>query len=460
MNQECISGLKQTWKNICAHFVDSELQYTLQFIEKNVDHFVIAFYEQMMQDEESAEFFSNDLIQQRLKDTLKAWLIETFSVGLNHQYDAAIQKQLLVGRVHARVGIPSWLIIRGVREIQRTAFKLCEENAAVNPVRVYSYLIQIMGFSTEVMCRSYEVNTVKNEEVKHSYRLFSAMQDVAVQKDRQRSCLLDWENELMYKAFSDQLAFHHPALSKSEFGLWFIHKAAYAFTGSEQVQEIVQRIYAVDTANQDIQQCEDKTKVLNCIQHIRDLNREIQLLVDQLFQVAEYIESGNDSLTQLLNRRYLSTIVKREINFAHKNRVPLALLAIDADFFKKINDQYGHAAGDLALQAISDILQKNSKGSDYAFRVGGEEFLLLLVDTDLDQAQQIAENIRCAIQHKRIVTAQKESFQFTISIGCIDYDGHPDYQKFLDAADAALYIAKNAGRNRIHVTKLAQPHSA
>ncbi len=108
--------------------------------------------------------------------------------------------------------------------------------------------------------------------------------------------------------------------------------------------------------------------------------------------MTEYIDLGNDSLTQLLNRRYLSTIVSREINFARKNDAALSLLAIDADYFKRINDKYGHTAGDLALRFIAKFLSDVAKGSDYAFRVGGEEFLLLLVDSDLTRALQIAEN--------------------------------------------------------------------
>ena len=122
----------------------------------------------------------------------------------------------------------------------------------------------------------------------------------------------------MFKVFSGHAGFNHPMLSKSEFGLWFIHKASYAFTGSDQVDLIIQRIYQVDELNQTIIDCADKNQVLGFIQQIRDLNREIQLLVDQLFQVAEYIESGNDSLTQLLNRRYLNTIISREITFSRK----------------------------------------------------------------------------------------------------------------------------------------------
>lgn len=449
MNQACIRGLIQTWQHICDAFTEVEQRYTLDFVEQHVESLVTAFYQQMLQDEESAEYFTNDLIQQRLKDTLKVWLIQTFSVAINREFSAAIEKQLLVGRVHARVGIPSWLIIRGVREIQKQVFELQSLSTDVDLHRINSYIIQIMGFASEVMCRSYELNVVKSQEVKHSYRLFSAMQDVAVQKDRQRGSLLNWENELMFKAFSDQLGFYHCSLSKSEFGLWFIHKASYAFSGSDQVQEIIQRIYAVDRLNQQVIESNCKNKVLGYIQQIRDLNREIQCLVDQLFQVAEYIESGNDTLTQLLNRRYLNTILSREIGFSRKNHVPLTLLALDADHFKKINDVYGHAAGDLALKFISETLQKNSKGSDYAFRIGGEEFLLLLVDTDLTTAKQIAEKIRVEVEQGLLTSAQGQNFNLTLSIGCVAYDGHPDYQKLLDAADDALYHAKNAGRNQV-----------
>ena len=453
MHQEGISGLALTWKGICDRYTETELQATLDFIQLHVDTLVVAFYEQMVLEPESAEFFSDDIIQKRLRNTLKDWLIETFSVGLNHQYQAAIDKQQLVGRVHARVGIPSWLIMHGVREIERQVFEILERENYENTHHMSSYLVMIMGFSTEIMCRIYEASTVQRQEVKHSYRLFSAMQDVAVQKDRQRSSLLDWENELMFKIFSGQLSFHHPSLSKSEFGLWFIHKASYAFSGSEQVKLIIDRIYEVDALNQTVLNAHYKTEIFEVVQKIRVLNREIQHLVDQLFQVAEYIESGNDTLTQLLNRRYLDTIVEREISYSRKKSVPLCLLAMDADYFKNINDRYGHAAGDLALKLIGETLQKNSKGSDYAFRVGGEEFLLLLVNTDLTQAKQIAENIRRSIELSSVKTSEGEFFEFTMSIGCVQYSGQPDYQKFLDAADAALYVAKNAGRNCVHVAK-------
>lgn len=445
--------LAEQWEHICQNYSSDELLQAFKFIQDHSLILVEEFYKKMLVEKESAEFFSDELIQQRLLNTLNAWLLESFSVGINKRYSEAVKKQHMVGQVHARVGIPSWLIMRGVCEIERKVFELVAQNPQHHMITICSYIVRIMGFSTEIMCRSYEANLEKNNDIKHSYRLFSAMQDVAVQKDKQRGSLLDWENELMFKVFSDNTGFNHLVLSKSEFGLWFIHKAAYAFAGSEQVDVIIGRIHEVDQLNQQVLVCTEKDKTIQLIQCIREKNREIQHLVDQLFQVSEYIESGNDSLTQLLNRRYLNTIISREISFSRKNNAPLSLLAIDADHFKRINDKHGHAAGDLALQFMGEVLVESVKGSDYAFRVGGEEFLLLLVDSDLTRAQEIAETIRKRVQETPIRTIAGNSFNFTVSIGCSLYDGHPDYKRFLDAADSALYAAKNNGRNNVYLGK-------
>ena len=457
MNTESIAKLAKQWKLICDDYSVDILNDAVQFIQRHSEILVVEFYKNMMLEKEASYFLSDDIVQNRLTKTLNQWLIESFNAPLQHKFEEVAAKQQMVGKVHARIGIPSWLIMRGIREIEKKIFSLkAESQYAENyTLSMISYIFQILGFSSEIMCRSYEVNIEKNNDIKHSYRLFSAMQDASVQKDKQRSSLLDWENELIFKVFSDTQRFTHPALSKSEFGLWFIHKAAYAFSGSEQVDEIIGRIHEVDLLNNHVLECGRKEQTIALIQQMRSKNREIQHLIDQLFQVAEYIDSGNDALTQLLNRRYLETIVSREIHFSRKNHSPLSLLAIDADFFKRINDKHGHAAGDLALQFISEVLFESVRGSDYAFRIGGEEFLLLLVDSDLIRAQEIAERIRKRVQDTPIRSSLGSSFNFTVSIGCALYDGHPDYQRFLDAADAALYAAKNKGRNNVYLAKLS-----
>ena len=455
MDSETLKDLTVQWENLCKRYDASVVLDAFQFVQQHAPVLVYEFYKKMLHEKESADFFSDDLIQQRLQNTLHQWLLESFGVAINQNYVEAVEKQKLVGHVHARVGIPSWLIMRGVREIEKKIFEIAlTQQASHNVLSMLGYIVELFSFATEIMCRSYEEKTEVHQEAKHSYRLFSAMQDVSVQKDKQRSSLLDWENELIFKAFSLPENIYHPLLSKSEFGLWFIHKAAYAFTGSEQVKVISNIIAEIDSFIDKVGQSGDKADIHQTIQYVRQKNREIQYLLDQLFQVADYIDVGNDSLTQLLSRRYLDTVVSREIELARKNDTPLCLLAIDADYFKLVNDRYGHAAGDTALKYLAETLTKYSKGSDYAFRVGGEEFLVLLVDTDVARSKVIAESIRQSIEASVLYTADNVAFKFTVSIGVQPYAGHIDYQKFLDAADVSLYAAKNSGRNRVYVSKI------
>ena len=124
MNQECITGLCQTWKNICEQYTAKEHQAAFKFIEEHVEYLVTVFYQQMVKVPESAEFFKDDIIQKRLIDTLRKWLLETFQVAMNTHYEQSVKRQQKVGVVHARVGIPSWLIMRGVREIERKVFEI------------------------------------------------------------------------------------------------------------------------------------------------------------------------------------------------------------------------------------------------------------------------------------------------------------------------------------------------
>ena len=451
MNEEYIAQLAEQWKDICNEYSATDLTYAYQFICDHALEFVSEFYKLMMAEQNASCFLTDEIVQSRLRSTLNQWLIDSFEVPLKLSFNDIVKKQFIAGDVHARIGVPSWLIMHGIRQIQKKVFDFMIQDTPENVLGITDYIIQILNFASEIMCRAYEAKIEVHNDIKHSYRLFSAMQDVAVQKDKQRGSLLDWENELMFKVFSDSSQIHHPKLSKSEFGLWFIHKAAYAFSSSNQVSVIVDLIHRVDDLNQEIIDAKDRSQAVTQIQTVRQKNREILNLVEQLFQVAEYINSGNDSLTQLLNRRYLGTIVSREINLARKNDSSLTLLAIDADYFKKINDRWGHGAGDQALQMLADIIIEHTRGSDYAFRIGGEEFLLLLVDTDLSQAQATAEHIRRQVEESTVTATNGMKFGFTVSIGVTKYNGHPDYQRFLDAADTALYAAKHQGRNNVHV---------
>lgn len=139
--------------------------------------------------------------------------------------------------------------------------------------------------------------------------------------------------------------------------------------------------------------------------------------------------------------------MSKEVLYSRQSGHSFAVLLIDVDHFKQINDTYGHEAGDQALQQIAGLLTSNTRGGDYAFRHGGEEFLLVLVDIEPTRALQVAESLRQRIASESFRIGG-QVLQLSVSIGVAVHDGHPDYQRLLRRADQALYQAKRDGRNR------------
>ncbi|MEC9305281.1 MAG: GGDEF domain-containing protein, partial [Pseudomonadota bacterium] len=152
-----------------------------------------------------------------------------------------------------------------------------------------------------------------------------------------------------------------------------------------------------------------------------------------------------------LNRKFLSVVLNREIEIARHSEKCFALLMVDIDHFKSINDTHGHDAGDNGLQQVASILDRSTRGGDYVFRMGGEEFLIVLVDTDQDGSRLFAERLRHAVAKEPMLAAADTLLNVTVSVGVTLHDGHPDYQRSMQRADQALYQAKRSGRNRVVV---------
>src|SRR6266581_11178 len=170
--------------------------------------------------------------------------------------------------------------------------------------------------------------------------------------------------------------------------------------------------------------------------------------------VAE-IRAATDGLTGLPNQRAVTDALKRTFAQAATTKAPLALLLLDLDHFKQVNDQGGHAAGDQVLASLGATLRSVLRARDFAGRNGGEEFAVLLPDTEVAVALEIAERIRAAIAE---ISLPGTDVPVTASIGVAGFPGHASSLERLERlADAALYVAKRRGRNRI---ELAEPASA
>lgn len=156
-----------------------------------------------------------------------------------------------------------------------------------------------------------------------------------------------------------------------------------------------------------------------------------------------------DPMTGLLNRGYFDTLFDHEIERAKRYAERFAVLVVDADHFKKINDNHGHAAGDAVLKVMAKTLAENLRESDVLVRFGGEEFVILLHDTDAAGALAKAEHLRETVA-RLVVGAPQHAIQFTLSAGIAVYpDDGTVAHVLLSRADQRLLQAKNAGRNRV-----------
>ncbi|HTC68492.1 MAG TPA: GGDEF domain-containing protein, partial [Acidothermaceae bacterium] len=158
---------------------------------------------------------------------------------------------------------------------------------------------------------------------------------------------------------------------------------------------------------------------------------------------------STDALTGLPNRRAMNDTLKRMAAHAGRTTQPLAAIAFDLDRFKSINDRYGHEAGDAALSAVGECLREHLRDSDFAARIGGEEFIILAPDTDVEGARVLAEKMREALSGEEVPQLLEP---FTASFGIAVMPFHATSSEALvRRADRACYLAKANGRNRVEI---------
>lgn len=164
-----------------------------------------------------------------------------------------------------------------------------------------------------------------------------------------------------------------------------------------------------------------------------------------------------DPVTGINNRAALNATIDREVNLSHRHGYALSVIMLDLDHFKRINDEHGHVAGDTVLRIVAGRITDCTRGSDMAFRYGGEEFTVVLSNTDTDGAALLAERIRKAIAATPIIIDDFE-ITVTVSVGVSTLEAGDSAATLINRADAALYDAKTAGRNRVMIQTGA--HSA
>ena len=196
---------------------------------------------------------------------------------------------------------------------------------------------------------------------------------------------------------------------------------------------------------------EEVSKMMEANQRYRKQLDEANTTVESQREELEKLQSNIeiDFLTNIPNRRGFDRRMAETVELAKRHGTHSCLLVIDVDYFKHVNDKYGHLAGDRILRAIADVLKEEKRKSDYLARYGGEEFVLLLPETDLERAKILAERTREKVENSRF-RLENRSLGITVSMGVGQIDPINDTpESYFDRVDAALYKAKQGGRNRV-----------
>ena len=210
--------------------------------------------------------------------------------------------------------------------------------------------------------------------------------------------------------------------------------------------------YQITLFEQDLGQLEISRSKRFSGRDLRRLERMLCALVYPLRNALQHARAlaaaHRDALTGVGNRSALDAALHRELALAQRHEYPLSLLVIDLDWFKRINDEHGHAAGDSLLRAVADTLKRSVRKEDQVFRYGGEEFVVLLPATGLDGALSVAENLRVLVA-QRLRIDPTLSVMITASFGVASVRAKESAASLFNRADRTLYQAKLSGRNQV-----------
>lgn len=180
-------------------------------------------------------------------------------------------------------------------------------------------------------------------------------------------------------------------------------------------------------------------RVISCLKQFK-INKENENKSKILFEMAT-----KDSLTGAYNRNYFTDVFDKKASEAKRTGIPFSVILLDVDHFKIVNDQYGHLKGDYVLKEIAAILKENLRASDIVCRWGGEEFIVLCLNADMEKASIVAEKLRKAIELKKF----EGLYRITVSVGVTEWKAEDDRNSIFTRVDNSLYLAKLTGRNKV-----------
>lgn len=426
-----------------------------ELLAPHISGIVEGFYDELLRIPEIYPILENKLVKKNLRQSLGHWIRAFFTVP-QPDIGTMVRRQKDIGAIHAHINLKLNYFNYGLSILKQEIYQVLTTTVSLSPARfAESFVVigELFDILSAFIAESYFSNELVHESNAFSLKVKGITQNAAIECERLRSMLLDWlRNSLTFLYQSPQIELASlPRLQYSNFGLWVIYKSdllSHTLNVSSELKEHIARIdHALFEAaryrmNGKQERFFDAVSTLNDL--VTQTSWHISTIVDQALE----LDTGMDPLTRLFNRRYLNTILRRQTEISRKQGLPYAVLLFDLDHFKAINDRYGHDSGDAVLKQFSELILISVRSSDFIFRYGGEEFLIVLGNVEQHAAWRVAEDIREKCQGHRFQIPDHPDLHLTCSVGIAIHDGHPDYNRLITQADAALYQAKEGGRNR------------
>ncbi len=443
MNMSPLNQLKETINGTPVHI----RQILRSVVQETGPHCVDLFYKTLFHHERAAIFLEKETVEVKMRPQLLAWIQSLFSTEADQAEDLS-ELQCRIGAVHARLDIPTDIVVYGIYIIKQ-ALVVGIKEATTNKDDVIDaiiYLNTMMDFAFKFMIKAYDINFRKKVESDEAFRLVSLGHNISYEKETQISTFSSWSTQAFFclcKGHATDL----PTIAESEFGLWLTHKGMSLFKGTHEATEIQHKVRDLDAKIEAIQKSGVIPPEFPTELHATITN--LTFLIGRVFRHLEEVENGRDPLTKVFNRRFLEVVIQNEITFALTHEKPFSLVILDIDHFKKINDRFGHLVGDEVLCFVAEIIAANVRANDFIFRYGGEEFLVVLTETTTTEALACAERIRRALAEQALTLSSNDKVTVTLSGGVTSFAGETNSRLLIHQADEALYKAKNSGRNRI-----------
>ena len=431
---------------------------------------VLSNYSQIL----DTKFYIYDNVTGTLRDCVNNWIIidncpDLYDAYRNiKEHDFVINKKAyklpsVVSNIVIKIDSLYIPIIRdgeifGLIEIE------FEQNAEVN----MDFLVVMKIFASQVSLKLQ--NIVLNEQSKINVEFHDSMKNIAkiIETQYELNYIVPLIGEMLDRFISDHLIY---IFLKDNEGYNLIWPKA---CNDERVYEVLKQLSPetgyILTNNDKIGAFPlvSENEIIGCvvarstldslskrdIGYLEQLSRQSAITISRANSYSKILQYATiDALTNLNNRRQFEIRLKQEIAIAKRQNNPLCAMMIDIDFFKKVNDTYGHASGDAILKGVASVIKQVLRESDIPSRYGGEEFAILLPYTNIEEAKIVGERLRKAVEKTLMPVNLEDEIQkainVTISMGLAEFNKTETGEELFERADKALYEAKENGRNRV-----------